>query len=404
MLVIIFATFCICRSKTIDLYMLRKCITNADGDSSDTESLDARYDNVRIKEDKDKQMKDRINSKVDLKLQADLLSCDSKREIPRSSFTITKQLGSGNFGTVSKGELDGLDGTNSKTTVAIKATKGPTEGVELRDFLQEIKIMSYIDPHVNLVSMIGSCSSNLENQKELWLIIEFCPHGDLKDYLVKNKRKVLSGENVGTMNDKWLLYWAYDIAKGMEFLAKSNIMHGDLAARNLMLDDNLVQPGRLVAKVADFGLSKQLDYENYEKETRVYVPWKWMALEYLTSGYFTLTSDVWSFGIVVWEILSFGRVPYGHQTYDDVMNQLETGYRLPCPMDIQGVTTWFPEQLYHELAEQCFKEDPDKRANFAKVVEIIENELSNEEMQTYAEMDEKYQSTCCSNYLRFGKS
>ena len=191
----------------------------------------------------------------DINSQADLLTYNPRREIERSSFTITKKLGSGNFGTVSKGVLTGLYGNNSKTTVAIKRTIGPAEGSDLRDFLQEIKIMGYIKPHLNLVSMIGSCASDLDNEKEMWLIIEFCEYGDLKNFLIENKNKILSGSKEDNINDRCLMHWIYDIGKGMEFLSSNKIMHGDLAARNVMIDENVVKSGRLMAKVSFFFIS-----------------------------------------------------------------------------------------------------------------------------------------------------
>ena len=175
----------------------------------------------------------------------------------------------------------------SKTTVAIKATKGTTEGVQLRDFLHEIKIMSHIRPHLNLVNMIGSCSRDLENQRKLWLIIEFCHCGELKCYLIENKKQLLSGTEDDSINSRCLLNWSHDIAKGMEFLSSNNIRHGDLAARNVMLDDSPIQSGRPVAKVADFGLSKQLETgQNYKKENSLMINLKniksfikrWLAL------------------------------------------------------------------------------------------------------------------------------
>ena len=107
----------------------------------------------------------RINPSQDLKRQAKLLPYNTKREIPRKSFIVTDQIGCGNFGDVSKGELTGLYSESSKTSVAIKSINGPAEGVELRDFLHEIKIMSYIKPHLNLVSMIGSCCSDTEFER-----------------------------------------------------------------------------------------------------------------------------------------------------------------------------------------------------------------------------------------------
>ena len=129
-----------------------------------------------------------------------------------------------------------------------------------------------------------------------------------------------------------------------------------------------------------------------------------MAIEYLTREHFTLTSDVWSFGVVVWEILSFARIPYGHKEYDEVVEQLEAGYRLECPTDIKNVSTWSPKELFEEVTKLCFVEDPNDRATFSTVVKTIETNLSTEEMSFYEQLDKKYQSERCSNYLKFGKS
>jgi serine/threonine protein kinase len=368
-------------------------------------SIDDTYITVHTSDEDIVDTEKRLNPLIDLKRQANLLSYNTKREIPRALFSITEEIGSGNFGNVSLGELSGLYGPSSKTPVAIKSINGPAEGNNLRDFLQEIKIMSYIRPHLNLVSMIGSSSSDLGNNREMWLVLELCSHGDLKSFLVKNKREILSGEhNKSSLNDRYLIQWAHDIAKGMKYLSTKKIMHGDLAARNVLLSHNPVEGGRLIAKVADFGLSKRFyDKLIYEKESRVLIPWKWMALEYLSSDVFMLNSDVWSFGVVLWEILSFGRAPYADKEYDEVLTDLETGYRLPCPLNIQNVTSWSPERFYNEVSNVCFKAEPNNRGSFTDVVNIIEASLSQDEIVDYSAMKQKYEESCCNNYLRLGQ-
>ena len=348
----------------------------------------------------------RINPLLDLKQQANLLSYDTKREIPRSLFTITTQIGKGNFGNVSKGELKDLYSNSSVTEVAIKSMNGPAEGSELRDFLEEIKIMSYVRPHLNLVSMIGSSCSNLENEKELWLILEFCPHGDLKSFLIQNKNEILHGlkHKNFCLNNRCLIQWAYEISKGMKYLSLKKIMHGDLAARNVLLSNSTSHPTRLVAKVADFGLSKKFyDKLTYEKESRLFIPWKWMAPEYLTRDFFMINSDVWSFGVVLWEILSFGRIPYGHQTYDEIEKRLEEGYRLPCPLESQSIVSWSAEMLYNEITHVCFKADPNDRASFTDVVNLIETLLYREELEDYHNMEKQYNITCYEKYIKLGQ-
>ena len=383
------------------------CIKQKDYDYAEDEIMNDGYDNVKMSGIAQKTMKGRANSTIDFKSQINLVSCDSKREIPRSCFEITKQIGSGNLGTVSKGELHDLYHKGSKTVVAIKATKGPTEGVKIRDLLHEIKIMSHIKPNLNVVSMIGSCSTDLDNRRELWLITEFCHHGELKGYLIENQKQLLSGAEDDLINSRCLLNWSHDIAKGMDFLSSNNIMHGDLGAGNVMLDGSPIQAGLPVAKVAGFGLSKKLETgQNYEKEERVYVPWKWMAIEYLTSDYLTMTSDVWSFGVFLWEMFSCGQTPYGNQDFNDVMTLLEEGplCPLPCPLKNEAVAGWDPEELYHELSNMCFVRDPNERATFSKVSETIEKRLTEKEMLYYANMEEKYQSEYCNAYLKFAKS
>ena len=203
------------------------------------------------------------------------------------------------------------------------------------------------------------------------------------------------------VNHRNLLHWAHDISKGMEFLFKQNIMHGDLAARDVMLDTNPIHSGCYVAKIADFGLSKRFysDLE-YEKQSRVFVPWKWMAYEFLTCDYFTLASDVWSFGIVLWEIFSFGKTPYGHQEFNEVVSQLEDGYRLPCPSEVKIVTTWDPVEVYEKVTSLCFQEDPNKRGTFCKVVDAIESHLGEEELSFYTEMEKKYKTERSDYYSR----
>ena len=348
---------------------------------------------------------DRFNSKKDIKSQAAFLPYNTKREIPKSMFTIDEEVGSGNFGTVSKSEIMGLYHPNSKTVAAVKSINSAATDNDLMDLLHEIKIMSYVQPHINLVSMIGSCKCDLETNGDLWLLIEFCQYGDLKNYLIKNEAAIINGNFNDPINSRCLLKWAYDVAKGMNYLSENRIMHGDLAARNILLDENPLQQGSPVAKVADFGLSKKFyDNVNYTKRERLYVPWKWMAFEFLTKGFFTLRSDVWSFAVVVWEILSFGRIPYGHQEYTDVVKQIEQGFRLPCPDNIKHTTNWSPEALYDELAKLCFIADPDDRATFSEVVQAIAKHLSTTELSRFERMDEEYQVTRTNNYLKLGHS
>ena len=347
---------------------------------------------------------DRISSNIDLKRQTHNMSYDTKREIDRSSFTIDDEIGRGTFGKVYKGTLVGLYDPQSTTSVAIKSIHTPGYEKDLNDLMGEIKIMSRIEPHLNLVSMIGSSTTELKEHGKLYLLIEYCEYGDLRNYLINNKAKILSGNPDDVLNSRCLIRWAYDIAKGMQYLSENRIMHGDLATRNVLMGEGFSMSECPVPKVADFGLAKNFyDKTKYAKENRLFVPWKWMALEYLLDEYFTLKSDVWSYAVLIWEMLSFGRDPYGKQDYDEVLPKLENGYRLPCPKDTDWVSSWSPKTLYKILSEKCFVENPEKRATFSDVVQIIEKLLHAEEKTQYTEKEKIYQETRAKNYLRIGR-
>ena len=347
---------------------------------------------------------DYLEPNNDLKCQVENMAYNTKREISRSDFKIDVEIGSGNFGKVCKGEVIGLYDSNSTTTVAIKSIHGLGNEIDLNDLLCEIKLMGCINPHPNLVSMIGSCSSELKVEGKLWLLIEYCEYGDLRNYLKSNKEKIIEGKTSDAINSRCLLKWLHGIGKGMEYLAENKIMHGDLAARNVLMASNILEDDCPLVKIADFGLAKKLyDYLQYEKTSRMLVPWKWMAIEYLKNDFFTPKSDVWSYGVLIWEVLSFGQNPYGHQTYDEVLQRLETGYRLPYP-DVIDVSSWSPETLYEELCGRCFVEDSENRANFEEVVQIIERHLFKEEKSDYNEMARIYQQNRANNYLKKSKS
>lgn len=343
----------------------------------------------------------RLRGNENIKKEVRKLSYNKTREVRRSIFEIGSEIGKGNFGEVYKGTILGLN-----ITVAIKsilANQSNEQGVE--GVLDEIKIMSHVDPHLNLVSMIGACTSDLQNRGEIWLLLEFCRFGSLLEFLKDHKFLLLSDKTQPDqlVNSRCLLKWSYDIANGMKYLAQNHIMHGDLAARNILMSDSRLgcKNDWPIAKIADFGLSKRF-YDNvrYSKESRLYVPWKWMALEYLVNDYFTLTSDVWSFGVLFWELLSFGRTPYGQQDYDDLIDKLKMGYRLSFPDEAEKIISWSSRSLFQSLSEMCFNADPLKRATFSEVLTRIEKELTREEIECYQQAKEQYQSILSRSYSR----
>ena len=236
-------------------------------------------------------------------------------------------------------------------------------------------------------------------------MIEFCEFGDLLNYLKNHKHRILQGRDGEDINPRCLLRLAYDVASGMKYLEENKIMHGDLAARNVLLAENPCETELPLAKVADFGLAKKFyENKNYEKTERLRVPWKWMAPEYLEEDYFTLKSDVWSYSVLLWEIMSFGRAPYGQQSYGEVLEQLASGYRLLFPSDIIDDSHSYLKKIYNDISKSAFVADPDSRCSFLDIVTMIEVELSDSEKRQYAEMAEIYQNEKAEQYMRIGLS
>ena len=116
-----------------------------------------------------------------------------------------------------------------------------------------------------------------------------------------------------------------------------------------------------------------------------------------------MTSDVWSFGVVLWEMFSFGKIPYGHLDYNEVVEKLEEGYRLPCPSEVKNTLNWNAVKVYEDVTTLCFKDDPNERGTFSEVARDIEAHLSADELSFYKEMEEQYRSERSNYYNQFGK-
>ena len=338
----------------------------------------------------------RLSPHLTLNEQAHLIPYVPKLEIDRRHFQVTEPLGSGNFGRVYKGELTGLVYPSSKTTVAIKTINDKSNKASINCLLCEIKILSNLELHCNLVNMLGACTSTAEYSGEIFVLLEFCTKGDLQSFLIKHRNKLVKSfyrpHALGTIHSRLLMRWAYDIAMGMAYLAEKRIMHGDLAARNVLLDEGGQEGERmLTAKISDFGLSKQLrDKKFYTKENRRDVPWKWMAFEYLEDGRFQMKSDVWSYGVVIWELFSLGKDPYGGKGFDCVFEMLGKGDHLLCPDYIDKISNWPAKQIYEALAQMCFNLNVENRSSFSDIVSFIKDRLDPDEVTAYEEQTTQY--------------
>ncbi|XP_057369375.1 vascular endothelial growth factor receptor 2-like [Daphnia carinata] len=176
-----------------------------------------------------------------------------------------------------------------------------------------------------------------------------------------------------------LISWSFQIARGMDYLATKKVLHGDLAARNVLLADGGV------AKVADFGMSRNMYYEgNYQKESQGLMPVKWMAIESLTDRRFSTQSDVWSYGVLLWEIFTLGKVPYpGMEANHELVVQLEKGYRMEKPD--------FAPNYFGEIMAGCWKSDPKERPTFSHIEQQISIQMESTVSDHYLNLNESYE-------------
>ncbi|XP_051929290.1 tyrosine-protein kinase receptor Tie-1 isoform X3 [Hippocampus zosterae] len=259
-------------------------------------------------------------------------------------------IGEGNFGQVIKAMIK-KDG--NKMSAAIKMLKEFASENDHRDFAGELEVLCKLGQHPNIINLIGAC----ENRGYLYIAIEYAPYGNLLDFLRKSRvletNPAFAKEHgtASTLTSQQLLQFAVDVATGMHYLSDKQFIHRDLAARNVLVGDNLV------AKIADFGLSR--GEEVYVKKTMGRLPVRWMAIESLNYSVYTTKSDVWSFGILLWEIVSLGGTPYCGMTCAELYEKLPQGYRMEKPKNCD-------DEVY-ELMKQCWRDRPYERPPFSQV-------------------------------------
>ncbi|XP_072330430.1 ephrin type-B receptor 3-like isoform X4 [Scyliorhinus torazame] len=273
------------------------------------------------------------------------------KEIDVSCVKIEEVIGAGEFGEVCRGRLK-LPGRR-EIFVAIKTLKAGYTERQRRDFLSEASIMGQFD-HPNIIHLEGVVTKS----RPVMIVTEFMENGALDSFLRMNDGQFTVIQLVGMLRG---------IAAGMKYLSEMNYVHRDLAARNILVNSNLV------CKVSDFGLSRFLEDDptdpTYTSSLGGKIPIRWTAPEAIAYRKFTSASDVWSYGIVMWEVMSYGERPYWDMSNQDVINAVEQDYRLPPPMDC-------PTAL-HQLMLDCWVKDRNNRPKFAQIVNTLDKLIRN---------------------------
>ncbi|XP_077592504.1 receptor-type tyrosine-protein kinase FLT3-like [Stigmatopora nigra] len=362
---------------------------------------------------------------------------DRKWEFPRENLELGKELGSGAFGTVVRATAHGMGKAGVSRQVAVKMLKEKHQAVEKEALMSELKMLTHVGHHVNVVNLLGACTES----GPVYLIFQYCCHGDLLNYLKSSgeryhksaKDAVAKDRNGGIYNNMApgksspilqesgletyipmqsisskspdeqsllqdsdhledgesdndeetgaddlraltfddLLSFAVQVAEGMNFLSAKNCIHRDLAARNV-----LVTKGRL-AKIGDFGLARDVDNDsNYVVRGNARLPVKWMAPESIFHGTYTVKSDVWAYGILLWEIFSLGVTPYpGVKVDQGFYTMIQNGFKMDCP--------YYADESVYGIMCKCWASEPGNRPSFSKLVAFMSEHLTDSEEKLY---------------------
>ncbi|XP_064411290.1 proto-oncogene tyrosine-protein kinase ROS [Latimeria chalumnae] len=272
---------------------------------------------------------------------------------PRDKLTLLFFLGSGAFGEVYEGTaVDILGQGRGKTKVAVKTLKKGATDHEKAEFLKEAHLMSQFD-HPHILKLLGVCLLN----EPQYIILELMEGGDLLSYLRGARATVIRGPLLSVED---LLDICLDVSKGCTYLEKMHFVHRDLAARNCLVSVKEYDSPSRTVKIGDFGLARDV-YKNdyYRKKGEGLLPVRWMAFESLIDGVFTNQSDVWSFGVLLWEIITMGQQPYPAYSNIEVLHFVRSGGRLDAPHSC-------PNDVY-ELMLRCWNREPNKRPGFCYI-------------------------------------
>ncbi|KAM9331636.1 macrophage colony-stimulating factor 1 receptor 2 [Pholidichthys leucotaenia] len=338
------------------------------------------------------------------------LPYDHKWEFPRDKLRLGAILGSGAFGKVVEATAFGLEMENKVTRVAVKMLKPSAHTEEREALMSELKILSHLGYHDNIVNLLGACTRG----GPMLMITEYCCHGDLLNFLrthandfmawfqhlnygedeffYKNlmtsdstrvrsdsgisccsdyqemqpilspgqtETGVFSGVHTDSLSIGDLIRFSYQVAQGLDFLSSRNCIHRDVAARNVLLTN------RHIAKICDFGLARDIrNDDSYIVQGNARLPVKWMAPESIFQCIYTVQSDVWSYGVLLWEMFSLGKSPYPNVIVDaNFYKMIKTGGHMARP-------DFAPAEMYH-LMKLCWSLEPTHRPTFNAIGEIV---------------------------------
>ncbi|XP_044084741.1 fibroblast growth factor receptor 4 isoform X2 [Neovison vison] len=294
------------------------------------------------------------------------LPLDPLWEFPRDRLVLGKPLGEGCFGQVVRAEAFGMDPAqpDQASTVAVKMLKDNASDKDLADLVSEMEMMKLIGRHKNIINLLGVCTQ----EGPLYVIVECAAKGNLREFLRARRPPGpdLSPDSPrsseGPLSFPALVSCAYQVARGMQYLESRKCIHRDLAARNVLVtEDN-------VMKIADFGLARGVHHIDYYKKTsNGRLPVKWMAPEALFDRVYTHQTDVWSFGILLWEIFTLGGSPYPGIPVEELFSLLREGHRMDRPPNC-------PPELYG-LMRECWHAAPSQRPTFKQLVEALDKVL-----------------------------
>ncbi|XP_061792292.1 tyrosine-protein kinase Lyn isoform X1 [Nerophis lumbriciformis] len=267
-------------------------------------------------------------------------------EIPKESITMVKRLGAGQFGDVWMAYY------NNTTKVAVKTLKPGTMTVEA--FLAEANVMKTLQHH-RLVRLYAVVTRT----QPIYIITQFMANGSLLDFL-----KTKAGCRLTLPR---LIDFSAQVSEGMAYIEKKNYIHRDLRAANVLVSENLL------CKIADFGLARIISDNEYIAREGAKFPIKWTAPEAISYSCFTIKSDVWSFGVLLYEIITFGQMPYPGMTKAEVMSSLQRGYRMPRPGEC-------PPELY-AIMESCWRSEPETRPTFDYMQSVLDDFYTSTEGQ-----------------------